>query len=72
MTTPLAPLDPKMAVADASFKTSIDSMSFGFRYSIPPVVNGIPSTTKRGEFDAVKERTPRILILPTWPGRSLE
>jgi hypothetical protein len=41
-------------------------------YSIPPVINGIPSTTNKGEFDAVNERTPRILIFPSVPGRSLD
>jgi hypothetical protein len=32
--TPLAPLEPYIAVADASFNTSIDSISFGFKNEI--------------------------------------
>ena len=34
MITPLAPLEPYIAVADASFNTSILSISFGFKNEI--------------------------------------
>ena len=41
--TPLAPREPYMAVADASFSTSIDSMSCVLRKEMSSI--NIPSTT---------------------------
>ena len=34
-------------------------------------IKGIPSTTYKGVLLALKDRTPRILIVPISPGRSL-
>ncbi len=46
MITPLAPREPYIAVAEASFNTSIDSISLGFSVSIEEAdINGTPSTT---------------------------
>ncbi len=56
-----------MAVADASFKISIDSMSFGFRSPMPPAM-GIPSSTYSGSLDAVSDRVPRTRMLMPSPG----
>ena len=47
-------------------------MSCGFKVSIPLFdIKGIPSTTYNGVLLALSERTPRILIVPISPGRSL-
>ena len=70
--TPLAPLEPYIAVADASFKTVILSISAGlieFKAFLepptPPSFNGTPSTTINGEF--VKDKDPKPRILMAWP-----
>ena len=57
-----------MAVADASFKTEKDSISFGLILANtpldPPAVPdiGSPSITISGSFDALREDPPLILI----------
>ena len=57
-----------MAVAEASFKTEKDSISFGFILAStpldPPAVPdiGSPSITISGSFDALREDPPLILI----------
>ena len=58
-----------MAVAEASFKISIDSTSFGFISAIEPATIGIPSITYNGSLSAVIERLPRIRTSPNSPGR---
>ena len=79
MITPFAALDPKIAVAEPSFNTSIFSISFGLispnafelvAAAIFPEINGTPSTTIKGDWFCETEFTPRILILagaPTSP-----
>ncbi len=54
-----------MAVADASFKTSTDSISALFKKLISSRI--IPSTTKIGE-ELFKVPTPRTLIIGILPG----
>ena len=69
--TPLAPLDPYIAVADASFRMSKLSISF-MLISFNPPEKGIPFNTINGELSPDKERTPRILITElSDPGRVL-
>ena len=58
--TPPAPLDPYIAVAEASFKTSIDSISLGCTLDILPPC--IPSIIISGSLAALIELTPRIRI----------
>ena len=76
--TPLAPRDPYIAVAEASFKTTILSISLGLiKFNgfldppTPPSFNGIPSTTKRGLLDRLNDPLPRILIICPSPGAPL-
>jgi hypothetical protein len=59
ITTPLAPLEPYIAVADASFNISIDSTSSAGG-NVPC---GYPSTTYKGSFEALIEEAPLIRIL---------
>ena len=55
--TPLAPLEPYIAVDEASFSTSIDFISAGFMaLRLPP---GKPSITTSGPPSAFMEFTPR-------------
>src|SRR5690606_5856077 len=66
--TPLAPLEPYMAVDEASFKMSTDAMSAGFmawafRWSV-----GNPSTTHKGCVPAVIDPNPRMETVPRSPG----
>ncbi|MNY17560.1 hypothetical protein D3C86_1508820 [compost metagenome] len=68
MITPFAPLAPYIAVADASFKISIDSISAGFIALLFASSNGKPSTTYSGELSCVMDPAPRITILLTSPG----
>ena len=70
MITPLAPLDPYIAVAEASLRTSIDSISPGAN-KLGAVEIGIPSTTYNGSFPALIERVPRIRIDGVDPGVQL-
>ena len=59
-----------MAVADASLRTLMDSMSRGLMVSMADAdSSGIPSTTNKGELLAVNDRFPLILMEPTVPGR---
>ena len=60
-----------MAVAEASFNTSIDSISDGLISPMPPVT-GTPSITYNGSLLAVIERLPRIITLGVEPGDQLE
>ena len=60
ITTPLAPREPYIAVAEASLNTSIVSISLGFKSFIPSEV-GIPSMTYKGPlFLFLMELTPLI------------
>ena len=63
-------LEPYNAVADASFNTLIDSISFGFIVlnklpvpDIPLPSTGTPSITIKGSLLAFKDAPPRIRIL---------
>ena len=78
--TPLAPRDPYIEVAPASFNTSKLSISFGFKVDngFAPckasMLNGTPSITNRGWFnppptDDNGEVSPLILIRTGAPGR---
>ena len=76
--TPFAPLDPYIAVAEASFKTTNVSISFGLiRFNglaepaIPPLSNGTPSITINGSLLAFIEVPPLILIVLPEPGAPL-
>src|SRR5215204_5443015 len=66
-----------MAVAEASFNTSIDSISCGlikFKGSPPPVLElskGNPSTTKRGVLPVLTPPGPLTVIPVTAPGSPL-
>ena len=67
-----------MAVAEASFRTVNDSMSFGFTSAnglfIPLVLllsRGIPSMTISGLFEAFSEAPPRMRISAPSPGAPL-
>ena len=65
-TTPFAALDPYMADADASLRTSMDSMSSGLRaVSDPP---GRPSITTRTALLALIDPAPLIFISIAPPG----
>src|SRR4051812_17420843 len=68
--TPLEPLVPYMATADASFNISIEAISLGFiSLSEPPVLlNGMPSTTTYGPVPALMEFCPRTIDPGTAPG----
>src|SRR5664280_116253 len=64
-----------MAVADASFKTVKDAISFGLSNAngfatpaIPEFDIGIPSITIKGSLLAFKEEPPRILMVLPDPG----
>ena len=64
-----------MAVADASFNTLNDSISFGFikdnalaAPEIPLLSNGTPSITINGSLFAFKDEPPRIRIVDPAPG----
>src|SRR5438477_471938 len=62
-TTPFAPRTPYSAVAPASFRISIRSMSPGLSHNNPrPVVTctGMPSTTYKGSVSPWMEPRPRI------------
>ena len=59
-----------MAVADASFKTSIEAISEGLISRSPPVI-GTPSTTYNGSLLALIERFPRIKTVGEVPGAQL-
>src|SRR4030095_1480612 len=67
-----------MAVADASFNTSIDSISCEFKKfngSPPPVLelsNGKPSTTKRGVLPVLTPPGPLTVMPMLAPGSPLE
>ena len=76
--TPFAALAPYMAEAAASFKTSIDSISFGLISTSGLVgsfvgsetlfeTTGNPSTTYSGWLLAEIELVPRILTFIAWP-----
>ena len=74
----MAALEPYIAVADASFKILIDSMSFGFitfkPFLIPPTPpesNGIPSTTYKGLEFKFNEPIPLIKTFDPSPGAPL-
>ena len=72
ITTPFAPRAPYIAAEDASFSTSIDSISFGLNVNngfvgAPlldsfVVTNGIPSNTYKGSLPALILAAPRTLI----------
>src|SRR5690606_7805914 len=79
--TPFAPLDPYIAVASASFNTSILSISAGLRELnglIPPGTvsilsieddsKGTPSIIYNGDVPAAIEFKPRMLTLTPAPG----
>lgn len=82
--TPLAPRLPYIAVAEASFSTSIEAISSGFIIesedmpvsypSMPPPVevltskSGNPSRTISGAVEPVREFAPRISMLDSEPG----
>ena len=75
MMTPLEALDPKMAVAEASFRTVKLSMSLGLMEEsasetplMPVSERGRPSTTTRGLLLAFREEPPRILMVLAEPG----
>ena len=57
ITTPLAPREPYIAVAEASFNTSIVSISLGFKSFIPSEVG---MTYKGPLFLFLMELTPLI------------
>ena len=65
--TPLAPLAPYKAPADASLSTDIDSISLALIELSSPS-KGTPSTTRRGELEAFMEPKPRILMEEPLPG----
>ena len=67
--TPLEPLEPYIAVADASFNTDIYSISFEFSAAKSAEETGTPSITNSGSLPADIELVPRILILALAPGR---
>ena len=66
-TTPLAARLPYRAVAVASFKTVVDSISEGLM-PLKSAPNGIPSTTYSGALLELTEPIPRILIVAFVPG----
>ena len=57
-----------MAVAEASLRISIDSISSGFNTFPIEVSSGKPSTTYRGALLWVTELLPRITMLRSLPG----
>lgn len=60
-----------MAVDEASFKTSMDSISAGFIvFKSPPPI--IPSITYKGSLPAFIELPPRIRMVVDAPGAPLE
>ena len=65
-TTPFAALDPYMADADASFKTSIDSISSGLKAVKEPP--GKPSITTRTALLAFMDPAPLIFMSIAPPG----
>ena len=75
--TPLDALEPYNAVAEASFKTLIDSISLGLMVfkrlaepAMPLLSTGTPSITIKGSLPALNEEPPRIRILlppPAYP-----
>lgn len=83
-TTPLAPREPYIAVADASLRTSMFSMSLGLiidnglstvllpefasLFGVPLASNGMPSITYSGCVLVLVEFAPRIVILIPAPG----
>ena len=69
--TPLEALLPYKDVEDASFKTEVDSISFGLiLFKLPEY--GTPSTTIRGELLALIDPKPLILIIGLEPGTALD
>ena len=66
--TPFAPLAPYIAVDDASFKMSIDSISEGLRELLLKFSIGKPSITYNGELSCVTELFPLIEIEGAEPG----
>ena len=70
--TPFAPWDPYIAAAEASFRTSIDSISEAFNwFRLVRDPNGIPSRTTNGSLDPVKELAPLSLTLIPPSGSSV-
>src|SRR5690606_17738160 len=67
MITPFAPREPYIAVAEASFRISIDSTSSGAGGVLP----GKPSTTYRGSELALMEVPPRTRTRGARPGSPL-
>src|SRR5690554_1391248 len=68
ITTPLAPLDPYIAVAEASFSTSMLSISVLFKtVGLLPKI-GKPSTTYSGSLLPCMELAPRIRTFKPAPG----
>ena len=77
--TPFAPLAPYMAVAEASFKTSIVSMSSGLMKfngldsePVPAKPTGNPSITKSGPVPCRRLPCPRMMIRCPAPGAPLD
>ena len=66
--TPFEPRLPYTAVADASFRTSMDWIVAGLKSSMPPA-SGTPSTTYSGPFPAAIDRMPRTVTFIGMPGR---
>ncbi|MPM51378.1 hypothetical protein SDC9_98126 [bioreactor metagenome] len=64
-TTPLEALEPYIAVDEASLRTSIDSISFGF---IPLNALSTPSTKMSGSLLLLMEEPPRIRMVASSPG----
>src|SRR5690606_6748589 len=58
--TPLAPLEPYIAVDEASFNTSIDAISAGATSEMEGTGN--PSTINKGVLSPVMDPPPRTLI----------
>ena len=67
--TPLEALEPYIEVAEASFRTVNDSISFGLIFAkiplepaVPLLSIGKPSITIKGALDAPIEDPPRMVI----------
>ena len=68
--TPFEPLFPYSAIAAASFKTEVDSISFGFIDLKLSLLDGKPSITYKGSELPVMVPTPLIItvdLAPGWP-----
>ncbi|MNQ84147.1 hypothetical protein D3C85_992670 [compost metagenome] len=57
-----------MAVADASFRMSIEAISLGGIWFNKSMFPWRPSTTTKGSLPPIKEDIPRILTLGVEPG----